>query len=423
MSCTRELYWDDTTSLGAKYDLVNRDNLRGVGIWNLNYGGGAPELWATLNSYFACNASLNVPQSPGTTEFTIGLSAGSCSVSYYDVQQFDSTTNQGWFWLPQVSGGSPNLVVEGYPGHSYVFQARAHSSSGLAGQWGQAGTTVASTASYSKPFRGLYTMDAYGGINANDSPPLAGSAYWSGWKVACSARTQPGPNSPQSGLVLDCYGGLHPYGAPGLTETSAQSTHYWGWNIARDVAFMPNGVDGLVLDGWGGLHPFHLNGSTTAMQIQGNAYWPGWDIARKVIIWPDGSGGVVMDAWGGLHSFGVNGSSIGAISQSAYWPGWNIARDVVSNSGIHSGYVLDGWGGIHPFHAASDGSAMPGAISPGGYWPGWDIARALYFLPHSSTAGYTLDGWGGTHPFGGAPPITRAPYWPGRDIAKSLAGY
>src|SRR5436309_4549250 len=48
LHCTRELYWDDATSLGKKYDLVNAQNLRGVGIWNLNYGGGAPELWAAL---------------------------------------------------------------------------------------------------------------------------------------------------------------------------------------------------------------------------------------------------------------------------------------------------------------------------------------------------------------------------------------
>jgi spore germination protein YaaH len=52
MNCTRELYWDDTASLAPKYDLVNTDNLRGVGLWNLNYGGGAPELWQLLAAKF-----------------------------------------------------------------------------------------------------------------------------------------------------------------------------------------------------------------------------------------------------------------------------------------------------------------------------------------------------------------------------------
>ena len=52
LGCTRELYWDDANALGHKYDLVLADKLRGVGIWNLNYGGGAPELWNQLNLKF-----------------------------------------------------------------------------------------------------------------------------------------------------------------------------------------------------------------------------------------------------------------------------------------------------------------------------------------------------------------------------------
>jgi spore germination protein YaaH len=55
LGCTRELYWDDTASLGKKYDLVNQDQLRGVGIWNLNFGGGAPELWSELSAKFTPN--------------------------------------------------------------------------------------------------------------------------------------------------------------------------------------------------------------------------------------------------------------------------------------------------------------------------------------------------------------------------------
>jgi spore germination protein YaaH len=46
--CTREMYWDDPTSLGRKYDVVNGMALRGIGIFALQYGGGAPELWQLL---------------------------------------------------------------------------------------------------------------------------------------------------------------------------------------------------------------------------------------------------------------------------------------------------------------------------------------------------------------------------------------
>ncbi len=52
LGCWREMYWDDTTSLGTRYNLVNRTGIRGVGFWTLQYGGGSPELWDLLSAYF-----------------------------------------------------------------------------------------------------------------------------------------------------------------------------------------------------------------------------------------------------------------------------------------------------------------------------------------------------------------------------------
>jgi hypothetical protein len=418
----QELYYDNSTSLGLKYDLVNNNNLRGTGMWALGMDSGRMELWSTLHTYFSCPVSINVSSAPTTTEFNIGLTSGTCTVAYYDLQQYDTTTNQGWFTLPRVTpaGGAADQLVEGYPGHTYQFQARAHTTAGLVSSWTSVTTSVAANATYVHPFKGLYTVDSYGGVNADSSPPLGTSATWPGWKIARAAKAQPGANTPQSGFVLDGWGGLHPYGA-GLSETSGASGHYWpGWDIARDFAFLPDGSGGFVLDGWGGLHPFRVNANTAALSAQTTGYWPGWDIARKVVIFQDGSGGYVMDAWGGLHPFGINGPSpVSSIVQSGYWPGWNIARDVVVVSG-HSGYTLDGWGGLHEFHAKGDPAL--GTISASGYWAGWDIARGVWFLPGSATAGYTLDGWGGLHPFGGAPALTSYAYWPGTDMAIAVAG-
>jgi hypothetical protein len=48
----RQLYYDDVTALKAKYDLVNRAGLRGVGIWALGYDGSRPELYAALKAKF-----------------------------------------------------------------------------------------------------------------------------------------------------------------------------------------------------------------------------------------------------------------------------------------------------------------------------------------------------------------------------------
>ncbi len=423
-NCIREQYFDDVYSLGAKYDVVIKDNLGGVGLFTLDYGGGAPELWSTLQSYFSCPVTITLPASETTTQFSVGLSAGTCSVAYFDVQQYDSTLNHGWFGLSPVpaASGSGTGVADGYPGYSYQFRARAHTTVGVVGSWSPTATTaVSATASLSHPFKGVYTLDGWGGVSGDNSPPLAASTTWPGWNIARSAKALPGASSPQSGAVLDGYGGLHPYGAP---ITLAISAYWGGWDIARDFAFLPNGTGGLVLDGWGGLHPFHVNGSTAAITAQGGAYWPGWDIARKVVIFADGTGGYVMDGWGGLHPFGINGPSpVSAIAATGYWPGWTIARDVVlvAGDGGHAGYVLDGYGGLHPFHPASDGSTMPALIAST-YWGGWDIARGVWLLPGSASAGYTLDGWGGLHPFGGAPSLINTPYWPGWDIARSIWG-
>jgi spore germination protein YaaH len=417
MNCIRELYWDDTVSLGAKYALVNQDNLRGVGIWNLNYGGGASELWTTLSNYFSCPVSIGITNPTNTSEFYVNVSAGSCAPSYFEVQQSDTTLNLGWSALAPNApvNASSTAAVDGFPGDSYQFRARAHSPSGAAGGWSIASTTLAANASLKYGFKGLYSLDAYGGVQSLNSEWLPGSAYWPGWKIARAVRAMPGAN-PQSGAVLDGYGALHSYGVPITLATTA----YWpGFAIARDLAFLPDGSGGYVLDGFGGLHAFSVNGHAMPPAATGNDYWPGLDLARKVVIYSDGTGGLVLDGYGGLHRFGIGGTPPAAVTVRDYWSGWDIAHDVVLIPGTHAGYVLDGFGGLHPFSGAP-------ALNSGVYWPGLDIARAVWLTPGSTSAqpaGYVLDGFGGPHPFGGAPTLSLYPYWPGQDLARNLTGF
>lgn len=136
-NCTRELYWDDVTSLAKKYDLVIKDHLRGIGIWTLSYGGGAPELWRLINLKFgqcsqaAIAADGTSPQIPGTAIKFNGsaLCAG---------------TAQYRFWI-QPPGGAFSVVQDygdpdtwtwdttGLPLGTYTFQvdARNLGSTGL----------------------------------------------------------------------------------------------------------------------------------------------------------------------------------------------------------------------------------------------------------------------------------------------------
>jgi len=67
LGCTREMYWDDVYSLGRKYDLVNSDNLRGIGIFTLQYGAGSPELWNLLAAKFTnWGAQYDLSQVPSS---------------------------------------------------------------------------------------------------------------------------------------------------------------------------------------------------------------------------------------------------------------------------------------------------------------------------------------------------------------------
>ncbi len=99
-SCNRQLYWDDVTSLGRKYDMINAKNLLGVGIFTLDYGGGAPELWDTLAQRFACRvpavgatssansayvwwATSSTPRCNPVATYTVTASPGGASTTVY----------------------------------------------------------------------------------------------------------------------------------------------------------------------------------------------------------------------------------------------------------------------------------------------------------------------------------------------------
>ena len=79
----RQLYYDDAQALGLKYDLINRYNLRGAGIWALGYDGTRPELYAMLKAKFITD---KIPPKISGSTMTSGI------VSPNGDGRFDSTT-------------------------------------------------------------------------------------------------------------------------------------------------------------------------------------------------------------------------------------------------------------------------------------------------------------------------------------------
>ena len=170
---------------------------------------------------------------------------------------------------------------------------------------------------------------------------------------------------------------------------------------------------GVVLDGFGGLHPF----GGLALNTAGRASW-NWDIAQSMSVRSDGSGGWTLDGFGGIHPFGV----AGPINTPAYWPGWSIARAIVVTSKDGSGqpdgrqgYLLDGYGGIHGWGGAPVFSGWP-------YTPYVDKWRGLDI--HYNASGVPDGGWemdlrGMVTTFGAAPAVA-LPGTPARPVMQQL---
>ena len=174
-----------------------------------------------------------------------------------------------------------------------------------------------------------YVLDGWGGLHPFHSgtvpqaAPASATPYWKNWDIGKRVVVL---GSGDGGYVMDGWGGVHPFGIGTHAPPVIDSNHaYWqGWNIARDLVLLPGSTaasaPGLILDGYGGLHPFNFSGTVT-----GAAYFGGNDFALAARISPAATTGNVqgwvMDAWGGLHAFG----GAGVISPSPYWPNWRIA--------------------------------------------------------------------------------------------------
>lgn len=219
-----------------------------------------------------------------------------------------------------------------------------------AGVVGSGAESVADAAVLPGTLRG-YTMNGNGRLRGfafgdRTTPPgsPAGAPFWGSWSIARALALR----DHRGGYLLDGFGGLHRISVPGESGPAGAVSPYFGFDIARDVVFMPDGRGGYILDGWGGMHPFAVGANPKPPKVSGGPYWAGWDIAKKAVINAAGTGGYIMDAFGGMHRFRIGSSALPpATSGGPYWVGWKIARDVVLVGG--GGYLLDGFGGVHRF--------------------------------------------------------------------------
>jgi spore germination protein YaaH len=116
----REAYYENSTSLGLKYDLVNSNNLRGTGIWALGYDGSQPELWNEIAQKFVnwkdwafVGGSLSTgpaAASQGSGKLDV-FAAGQNRVLYH--KSFDGTAWSDWQPLGGQLSSDPAAVSWG----------------------------------------------------------------------------------------------------------------------------------------------------------------------------------------------------------------------------------------------------------------------------------------------------------------------
>ena len=167
-----------------------------------------------------------------------------------------------------------------------------------------------------------YVLDGWGGVHPFGAAPAVNvSAYWSGWNIARGLALDPCVGGVVTGEVVDGWGGLHPFAQVGQPRpaTPTASAVWPGADVVHGVVATGAGR-GLVLDLYGGIHPYG-----GAPSVFPSGYWYGWDIARGISLIPGTAQGFVVDAYGGLHGFG---GAPGSVAGTAYWRGWDITRGV-----------------------------------------------------------------------------------------------
>jgi len=135
----RELYYDDATSLRLRYDLVNRTELRGAGIWALGYDGTRTELRTALADKFLADKTpplvgvSTLDPTQGDEGFRVGWSSWDDSpISRYDVQ----VSADGGSWAAWLTGTTLlSAIYPGRDGHTYAFRVRASDIHGNVSTW------------------------------------------------------------------------------------------------------------------------------------------------------------------------------------------------------------------------------------------------------------------------------------------------
>jgi spore germination protein YaaH/flagellar hook assembly protein FlgD len=217
----RQLYYDDAATLKARYDLVNRNGLRGAGIWALGYDGTRPELNRALADKFLNDTTApmaGIVAFPATAQpdegFLVHWTAADdfSGIASYDVQV--SVDGGPWAgWLTGTTAASGTYL--GKDNHGYAFRVRARDGKGNLSAWDVA--SVYATAPALEP--GGFLRVTADTLNARSAPSTAAARITTATKGELFAITG-GPATADGYTWYEVRGPLTTWGPVGAVESS-----------------------------------------------------------------------------------------------------------------------------------------------------------------------------------------------------------
>ncbi|HEX5039104.1 MAG TPA: glycosyl hydrolase family 18 protein [Candidatus Limnocylindria bacterium] len=330
-----QVYYDDTTSLGVKYDLVNRKGMAGIGIWHLLMDGTRDELWRLIANRFVTDTRppiggvRTLPQRTTSNAIDVGWAAidDQSGLSHYNVQVRERTSSVWSAWITGTH--ATHAFYPGQEGKTYEFRVQAVDLRGNAQPWLVApgmpsslrpGTFASVTTTTLNVRSGAGTNYAVVGTASSgdrvyilSGPVSAGGYTW--WQVEYDWSTWPSTDYARIGWMAAGSGGdtyLKPGYAPSITNLAPFVSGY-----ARSTASIsPNGDgvnDGLIMR-------YTLVGPASAMRM---------DVVNA-------SGSLVRS-----RSLGVQVAGPGQVA----WDGRNDSGALVPNGGYLVRLVVTDAGG------------------------------------------------------------------------------
>ncbi|HEU4673243.1 MAG TPA: glycosyl hydrolase family 18 protein [Candidatus Limnocylindrales bacterium] len=309
----RQLYVDDPKALGAKYDLVNRLGLRGVGMWALGYDGTRPELYDELNAKFLHDTTLPeagiriLPAAAGDEGFVVRWTGSDdVGVTGYDVQV--ATDGGSWNgWKSRTTATSD--VWLGADGHTYAFRVRARDTSGNWSAWNvaQTGTGTPSLG------RGSFGTVVADGLSLRTAPDTSATKVGTASSGDVYAITG-GPVSADGYTWYEVTGPLSEWNTVGESEVGLWLAANGSGSTFVDARRAPNAtaVDARLTDlGFAGLGDVSL-GAPAADRL----FSPNGDGRRDTLRvgWTNQS---ALDTLS-LEVFSTDGTDRGSVDLSAY---------------------------------------------------------------------------------------------------------